>query len=478
MPEIKQARFLMQYSYQWAIVDIETTGLHLVHDGITEIAIQILTERGVAKTWHSLIKPKRSIPEAIQVLTGISNEMVQDAPAFEDIAQELLDLLINCVFVAHNARFDFGFIKNAFKQAGITYKTPVLCTIKLLRQLYPNQLKYNLASIAQSIGISLTSHHRAQADVAILHEIIQHLAQRHTWPNVLAAAKTIYQKSSIPSKLTTNISQLPEAPGVYVFYNETNSLPLYIGKSINIRQRVLSHFSGDYLHAKEFALSQQVAGSIHPLCWRIECFIAESELIKKLIPIYNRKLRRKKTMVGFQLMAHKDYLTLAIVRSQVEEDLKPQGIYGAFSSVAAAKRVLLQLIKNNVLCPKLCSMEQGSGSCFSYQLKRCQGACIQKEPFEDYNQRLLKALMEYGQAVWPFKAAIAIKEHCSVNKLTQFSLFHQWRHLGTVTNEQQLSQWRKLPKTEAESQPTYDGYHILFSYLKHKADKEQIFELD
>jgi DNA polymerase III subunit epsilon len=264
-----------------------------------------------------------------------------------------------------------------------------------------------------------------------------------------------------------------------VFYGDKNSLPLYIGKSINLKQRVLSHFSGDYMHAKEFALSQQVARvEIIPSAGELSALLLESQMIKKLMPVYNRKLRRKKTIVGFQLMKHNDYLTLAIVREQVEEDVKPQGIYGAFPSVVAAKRLLLQLIKKNDLCPKLCGMEQGSGSCFSYQLKRCQGACIQEEPFEVYNKRLLKSLREHQQNVWPYKGAIAIKEHCSVNKLTQYCLFHQWRHLGTVNNEQLLKQWRNLPDSKFQSNPTYDEYHILISYLKHKAEKEQIMELD
>jgi DNA polymerase-3 subunit epsilon len=469
----------MQYSFRWALVDIETTGLHITHDAITEIAVYVITELGLVTTWHRLIKPTRSIPQAISTLTGITNEMVHDAPPFAAIAAELYEVLEGCVFVAHNARFDYGFIKNAFKKGGITYQAPVLCTIKLLKQLYPHQDSYRLAFISQALNVTLHDHHRAQADVDALHQIIVKMAELHSWSQVLSSAKMVYQKPSIPSKLTTDVSQLPDTPGVYIFYSSTNPLPLYIGKSITLRQRVMSHFSGDYAHAKEFALSQQVERvEVIPTAGELSALLLESNMIKEHMPIYNRRLRRKTSLVGFRLKDHKGYLTLSIVREQVDEEEHgmQHGIYGAFRSVTAAKNMLLQLIKTHDLCPKLCGMEQGSSSCFSYQLKRCNGACIQEEQFESYNRRLLESLKEYQEEIWPYQGAIAIKEQCSVNRITQFTVFHQWRHLGSVASEHLLNQWRKL--SELKSSHTYDAYKIVLAYLKHKVDKENIIELD
>ena len=468
----------MQYSHRWALVDIETTGLHVTHDAIIEIAVYIISEQGIETTWHRLIKPTRSIPQAISTLTGITNEMVQDAPTFVSIATELYEVLEDCVFVAHNARFDYGFIKNAFKKGGITYQASVLCTIKLLKQLYPHQESYGLAFIAQGLNVASHYHHRAQADVEVLYQIIIKMVERHSWPHVLAIAKSLHQKSSIPSKLTTDVSQLPDTPGVYIFYSSKNPLPLYIGKSITLRQRVMSHFSGDYAHAKEFALSQQVERvEVIPTAGELSALLLESDMIKEHMPIYNRRLRRKTNLVGFRLKEHMGYLTLSIVREQVNEEdhVKQHGIYGAFRSVTAAKRMLIELIKTHDLCPKLCGVEQGRGSCFSYQLKRCNGACIQEEHFEVYNGRLLESLKEYQEVIWPYQGAIAIKEQCFVNKITQFTVFYQWRHLGSVSKEHLLNQWRKLP--ELNSIYTYDAYKILLSYLKHKADKENIIEL-
>ncbi|WP_298622585.1 3'-5' exonuclease family protein [uncultured Legionella sp.] len=468
----------MSHSFQWALVDIETTGLHVTRDGITEIAVLVMTEEGIVRTWHRLIKPKRSIPDAINALTGISNELVCDAPSFADIALELLDVLEGCVFVAHNARFDFGFIKNAFKRCDITYQAPVLCTIKLLKQLYPNQRHYHLAAITQSLNIPLERHHRAQGDVAALHAVLQKMIARHSWTHVQSVAKNLYQQSSIPSKLTTDVSQLPDTPGVYVFYGENNSLPLYIGKSVTLRQRVLSHFSGDHAHAKEFALSQQVVRvEVIPTAGELSALLLESQMIKEHMPVYNRRLRRQTVLAGFKVGEQHGYLTLSVVRERVEaeSELKQQGIYGAFRSVAAAKRVLLALIKNHDLCPKLSDLEQGSGACFSYQLKRCQGACIQEEPHEHYNGRLLGALKEYQGAVWPYKGAIAIKEHCSVQSLTQFTVVHQWRHLGSVGVAHELKHWRQLCTTATA---THDDTQIIRSYLKQQRDLEHLIDLE
>lgn len=469
------------YPFRWALVDIETTGLHVTQDEITEIAVIILTESGVESKWHHLIKPKRAISQTISALTGITNEMLVDAPYFEDIAQELLGILNHCVFVAHNARFDFGFIKNGFKRIGLSYQSPVLCTIKLLKQLHPAQEHYNLVYCAQSLGLTFTNHHRAQADVETLHQIIEQLTIRHSWVWVHEQAKAIYQKSSIPSKLTTDISQLPETAGVYLFYGDKNELPLYIGKSISLRQRVLSHFSGDYTHAKEFTLSQQVARvEVIPTAGELSALLLESELIKKYMPIYNRRLRRKTTLAGFKLTEQKGYLTISIVREKVdeEEDLKQHGIFGSFRSVLAAKRTLLLLIKAHELCPKLCGIEQAGGACFSYQLKRCNGACIYEESFDSYNKRLLVALEEYQEKTWPYKAAIAIKEHCPISKITQFTLFHQWRYLGVVSNEHLLHEWKEKHHSLTEQYNTYDAYKILVSYLKNTGSKEQIIELN
>lgn len=465
-------------SFRWALVEIQTTGLHVTRDEITEISVIILTSSGVEQKWHRLIKPQRAISQTIGSLTGIKNRMVADAPSFEHIAQELLELLHSCVFVAHNARFDFGFIKNGFKRVGFSYQAPVLCSIKLLKQLHPELTNFNLAHVAESFGLTPHTQFPAEANLDVLLQVLMQLGAGHSWETVLEKAKAIYQKSSIPSKLNTNISQFPESPGVYLFYGDKNELPLYIGKSLHLRKRILSHFSGDYTHAKEFTLAQQVSRiEIIPTAGELSALLLESELIKKEIPIYNRKLRRKSVLAGFKLSNKNEYLEISIVREQVDEggDWLVKGLYGAFRSVIAAKRILIQLIKTHNLCPKLCNLEQGSGSCFSYQLKSCFGACVGEESSENYNARLMIALDEYREKAWPYPGAIAIKEQCPINKITQFLIIDQWRYLGSIEDEKLLHQWKE--KGISSEQPTYDSYRIISSYLNNPLSQEQIIEL-
>ena len=459
----------MSNPFRFAIVDVETTGLHITQDTITEIAVIIITEEGIETSWQRLINPCRPIPTAVSELTGIRNEMVVSAPVFSEIAIELMDMLHDCILVAHNARFDFAFLKNAFKKSGFDYLTPMLCTIKLFKKLYPHENQYDLKSLLNSFDIERQTAHRAMSDAQALHQLLLKSIHDFSLDTVLKISKTIYSKSSLPSKLVTDIHSFPETPGVYLFYGSNSIIPLYIGKSVSLRQRVLSHFQADYSHAKEFAMAQQVERiEIIPTAGELGALLLESELIKEKMPIYNRKLRRKKSMAGFSLKDDNGYLSVSVVHQQVEEeeDLKTHGLIGAFRNQSSAKRILLSLIKKHELCPKLCRLEQTKGACFSHQLKRCEGACVGKEEPQPYNARVLKAMEEYREKDWPFEGPIAIKEYCPELDLTQFLIFNDWRYCGSMDHEQELEDWKDLPKKRASNY--LDAYKILKYFLKEK----------
>ncbi|MBA2651815.1 MAG: hypothetical protein H0U73_06075, partial [Tatlockia sp.] len=380
--------------FRWALVDLETTGLHVTKDKITEIAVIILTEKGIEKTWSSLINPVQVIPEMITRLTGITNALVANAPYFHEIAHQLQDLLKGCVLVAHNARFDYGFLKNAFKAINRPLQNPGLCTIKLFRALYPLLGKYNLSALAATFSISATEAHRAEGDVNTMLALINRAFTDFPPDTLFSIAKAIYKTPSIPSTLKTTIDSLPDSPGVYLFYGAHSDLPLYIGKSIHVRQRVLSHFQADFSNPKEFAMAQQVERiEVIPTAGELSALLLESSLIKEKMPLYNRRLRRKKRVVGFKISQIQGYHQLSMVREVVaEEGVSTPGLLGAFSSLTAAKRSLLALCKTHALCLKRCGLESGKGACFSYQLKQCKGACIEEELAESYNARVNEAV--------------------------------------------------------------------------------------
>ncbi len=444
----------MDTTFRWALVDIQTTGIHIKYDTITEIAVVILTENGIEKTWYRLLAPKYDIPSKIH-----------NGQSFEDIAEELIVLLQGAIFVAHNARFDFGFLKNAFKSREITYQSPMLCTIKLFKALYPLKEEFTLSALALEFGIKSTESHRVLIDVTTLYQIIQRSFIEHSVGHVLKVAKHIYKHSSLPSKLKTDIHTLPETSGVYLFFSSQSKVPLYIGKSVNLRQRIFSHFQNDYLTNKEFILSQQVERiEVISTTGELSALLLESHLIKEHMPIYNRRLRRKKEVVGFKLNKQTSYVTVSISREK-EENKPNSSLLGTFSSIHAAKVALLEIIKEFELCLKLSGMETGTAACFNFQLKRCKGACIRREPAEIYNKRVEEAFQQYQIKTWPFSKAIAIKEYCSIQNRTQFLIFNQWRFIGSVEQEEELKSWQLLEDTRIMY---HDTYKILYSFFNAK----------
>ncbi|GGI92167.1 3'-5' exonuclease family protein [Legionella impletisoli] len=461
--------FMQNQSFRWALIDLETTGTHVTQDKITEIAVIIVTEKGVESTWNTLLNPNQSISEAIVLLTGISNHMVAKAPPFAEIAEDLIMLLQDCVLVAHNVRFDYAFLKNAFKSCGLSYQPSMLCTLKLSKALYPQFKRHNLANLVEQFGIPFEVQHRAKEDVFALYLMLQAIKAECSLSMVLEQANILHKKPCIPAHLKTNIHSLSKTPGVYLFYGRDKTLPLYIGKSVSLRQRVLSHFQADHSHAKEFAMAQQVETiEVIETSGELSALLLESSLIKKKNPIYNRRLRRKTLIVRFKIAELNGYKTIEIVRESSNES--SNYLIGAFSSIRSAKSSLQHLVKAFRLCPKLCYLEHTKGACFYVQLKRCHGACEQFEPAKEYNQRVFNALEQYQQQTWPFKGKIAIKETHPTTKSVQYLIFDEWRYLGTYDSP-------TVPMSESKAHDV-DVYKILSAYLKKNTKQTEIIELN
>ena len=264
----------MLFEQALAIVDLETTGGHITRDRITEVGL-ILVDGERVERIDFLVNPGQTIPAFIEQMTGISNAMVADAPPFADIAAELLEKLQGRLFIAHNVRFDYGFLKNEFKRVGLSFRSDVLCTVKLSRRLYPQHYKHNLDSIIARHGIVLAERHRALADAEAVYQFLQQTLQTLGQQTVEDAARELMALPSVPPGLDPEVvDNLPDVPGVYLFFDEKR-LPLYVGKSVNLRSRVLSHFSGDHRQHKECASARKSAtwsgwrpwASSAPCCW-------------------------------------------------------------------------------------------------------------------------------------------------------------------------------------------------------------------
>ncbi|MCK7473966.1 MAG: exonuclease domain-containing protein [Rhodopseudomonas palustris] len=221
----------------YAIIDIETTGLSPVNEKITEIAIYLHDGEKITDSFTTLINPERRISAHITQLTGITNEMVENAPRFWEIAKDIVALTENRIFVAHNASFDYNFIRSEFKSLGYNFSLNRLCTVKLSRKIIPGYKSYSLGNLCNSLNIKVTDRHRAMGDAFATVKLFELL---------LSKDKTLRQKTN--SKFynieASKIANLPEETGVYYFYNQQGEI-IHAGKSKDIRSRVFSHFNNE-----------------------------------------------------------------------------------------------------------------------------------------------------------------------------------------------------------------------------------------
>ncbi len=286
-----------------AFVDLETTGTTPTGDRITEIGIVRVDDGEFVDEWSTLVNPECSIPEEIRALTGITNEMVRDKPTFSEVRREVLERLEGRIFIAHNARFDYGFLKHEFRRTGIAFTADVLCTVRLARRLYPEAIGHGLDALIARHGLhdaftaetsARTGRHSALGDARAIWRFVQMLYRERDFEEIAAAAKRLLKIPSLPPQLPPDaLENLPEGPGVYRFYG-VNDLPIYVGKSINLRDRIRSHFSSDYRSANDVRLSGEIQRiEVDETAGELGALLLEARLVKQLLPLHNHRLRRK-----------------------------------------------------------------------------------------------------------------------------------------------------------------------------------------
>lgn len=459
-----------------AFVDIETTGTRATRDRITEIAIKVWEQDELIESWQSLLDPEVSIPPFIQSLTGISNELVKTAPLFRELAEKIDDLTKDCIFVAHNARFDYAFIKAEFRRLNFTWNRRVLCTVKLARALYPQYQRHGLDALIERHQIPISERHRAMGDVDAMLDFYRIAQQEHSQEQFEAAIRRQLQLPSLPKGLTEDqVRSIPQGPGVYRFYGENNAL-LYVGKSVNLYQRVMSHFSSDHLSTKEMTIAQ----SVTHLDWTetagdLGAQLLELKEIKSLNPIYNRRSRASKTLVSIRLEKNPDGFLCASVERDIDL-LKLNQYYGLYRSVQAAQKALAELAAKNNVCRKLLGLEKGKGPCFGQQTHSCQGACINQEPVDLYNLRMQIAFHSLQLKVWPFPGMIGLREHHPTRDWTQIHVVYNWRHIVTVDSEDALYEFFEHA-SEQTARFDLDSYKLLSKAILAPEGKLSLIDL-
>jgi DNA polymerase-3 subunit epsilon len=373
----------------YAIVDIETTGSYASANGITEIAIHVFDGKKTIEKFETLINPGQPIPRFIQSFTGITNELVADAPRFEEVAEKVFRLLDENIFIAHNVNFDFSFIKSHLLKSGFDLKSKKLCTVRLSRKIFPGFPSYSLGNLCRSLEINIKDRHRAGGDAAATVKIFKQLLENDTddfiGKSLLRNSKEQVLPPNVPKQ---HFDQLPAGPGVYYFHNNKGKI-IYVGKAINIRNRVNSHFSNNSGSRQK----QNFIRHIHSISYKscateLMASILESAEIKRYWPKFNYSQKHWEDVFGiFVYEDQNGYLRLTIEKNK--KQLKP--VY-TFRNLTEGYDWLRKAVEENNLCPKLSFLQKGDGACSETENGGCKGACIKKENKTRYNNRVKKLI--------------------------------------------------------------------------------------
>jgi DNA polymerase-3 subunit epsilon len=449
-----------------AFIDLETTGANPVRDRITEIGV-VEVDGDRVSTWNTLVNPERPIPEFIQQLTGIRNEMVADAPTFAEVAEELAERLHGRLFIAHNARFDYGFVRNEYQRLGQRFRADVLCTVRLSRRLFPQYPRHNLDSLIARHGLETGDRHRAMADADLIWQFWR-LLRRERGEDILTEA--IHQqlkRPSLPLHLDPALlDDLPESPGVYLFYGE-NDVLLYVGKSVNLRQRVLSHFAADTREYKAMRLTQEVRRiDWHETVGELGALLLESRLVKESQPIHNRRLRLASDLCAWRLedVATGDFRP-RLVTGQDAGFGRAGDLFGPFATGREANNTLRKIADAYELCPVILGLEKPTrpgGSCFGFQVHKCKGACVGKEAIGLHSARLMSALAKLKLKAWAYPGPIGLVERDDFLDAEEIHVVDGWRYLGTAKSEAEI---HELLEQAAQTRFDMDTYKLLKTQL-------------
>jgi DNA polymerase-3 subunit epsilon len=373
---------------QYAVVDIETTGKGMGGNRMTEICIVRIKDGEAVEKYTSLIDPEALIPDFITHLTGIDNEMVAAAPLFADVAEEIERMTQDCIFVAHNVNFDYNILRNEFKRLGFEFKRKKLCTVRLSRELIPGMNSYSLGKLCNSLGIGLENRHRAEGDtdatVILFQQLMNIDVEGETFQKFIHGNN---QEGTFPPHLDrAQFTSLPDSPGVYLFKNQAQKV-IYVGKAINLRKRVLSHFYTK--KSKSYLMCQEIYHIDHITTGNeLVALLQEADLIRHYYPKFNNA--QKKPRPAYQILHYKNQL--GIIQFAVGLVKSYDSRIVTHYNRAHAMEQLEELCETHKLCPKYCSFKTTDDCSSHYRIKTCKGVCKKEELPSLYNIRAQQAI--------------------------------------------------------------------------------------
>ncbi|WP_179347660.1 exonuclease domain-containing protein [Winogradskyella pacifica] len=369
----------------YTIIDVETTGQS---NRMTEISIFKFNGDTVIDEFTSLINPETYIPQHITALTGIDDHMVADAPRFAEVADDIINITEGAIFVAHNVNFDYKVISGEFSRIGLEFNRKKLCTVRLSRRLLPGHRSYSLGKLCSALEINLVGRHRARGDAEATTILFELLLQQ---PEASDVFKEFLNKNSKEATLPPNLPKetfeaLPDTAGIYYFKDKKGTV-IYVGKAINIKKRVLSHFYSKTKKAQDMVretrdIDFECSGS------ELIALLMEDAAIKHHFPVHNKVAKR--TIQSFAIFSYEDRKGILHLASN-KGRLVPNPIVTLFS-IREVRAYLEKMCEKHNLCPKYCHLQESVSECSHFSIKNCKGICKDEETVEDYNNRVLEAI--------------------------------------------------------------------------------------
>jgi DNA polymerase-3 subunit epsilon len=501
---------------RFAFVDLETTGGNAATDRITEIGIVRMADGEVVDEWSSLVNPGIPIPPEIQALTGITNAMVREAPPFAALVETVAARLDDWTFVAHSARFDYGFLKSEFRRVGRRFLADVLCTVRLSRRLDPGHARHGLDAVVARHGLPAIDRHRALGDARLIAQFYALMRRTRPADELEGAITHLLRRPALPPHVPEErLLQVPDEPGVYVFRG-INGIPIYVGKARNLRERVFAHFYADSRDANDARLTAEIRDvEVEETAGEFSALVREIELIRACAPLYNVALRRREGACFIEVddvieagtggaRGHAEafgrvseidrvgevgrgsevgYVGKAIdidranaedrpvrgdglrlgwrIRPLVTLDPRhPERLHGPFGSRQGARAALAALGREHRLCDRALGLWTEDRACFSRQIGRCLGLCCGEESAADHQRRLRTALAPLAFPRWPFDGRAELIEFDPDRGRRQRLLFDHWCIVDPTTDEAapfDIEIYKLLRRTLARRPEAFSG---------------------
>jgi len=442
----------------YAIIDIETTGGKYNEESITEIAIYRYHNNKIVDQFSSLVNPQKQIQPFVEKLTGINQKMLITAPKFHEIAKRIIEITDKSIIVAHNAQFDYRILQTEFIRLGYRFKLKSICTVKLSKEIFPNLKSYKLGKLVKSLGIPIKNRHRARGDALATLKLFELLLKMDINKEILKTHVKELITTEKKNDFSKIIMPIPTEIGNYYFINNKSEI-FFIGKSKNIKKRVIQHLTGN---TKKDLKIQKLIKTIKYETTGNELIsiLKEKNEIEKTQPILNKSKIKNST---FGIRIDYDYLYHRLIIEKINNDVNYLKI---FENKNTALSKLKSWIDKFSLCTNYTSIGIENKSCDLYNINKCKGACMNIESSKIYNLRLNSL---YKHLEYQLKDFLLIDKGISDSSKSFIWIEnYKLKGYGYFNLNFQITNIKTLNKLNINVKNTIETKNIIKSYIKRK----------